>query len=187
MLTDYEDITSRITDKPKWHDSNGTPRYNNFHPRDVPDIYAREAMLFRIECQSCGQAFDVADQWKPWIDDLKPMSVWVEETHSWNYGDPPRHCFEDNHNCVAGDTMTSIERVVLEFWKNDREWVRVPELEGIPLDDDLDEGPLDQVQEETWATRKRNAEDFQQDTADDWDDELDAKYVPNPPPVSEKL
>ena len=129
MLTDYKDITSRIAEKPKWYDSNGVPRYNDFHPKDVPNIYAREAVLFRIDCQACGQQFKVALQAESMDDPLAP-SVALGQLM---YLDPPHH-----GGCV-GETMMSESRRTLEFWRNDRDWVRVPELENIVLDEERDD------------------------------------------------
>lgn len=128
MLADYRDITSRIAESPKWWDSNGVPRYDDFRPDDAPDIYAREAVLYRIECQECGRSFLVGEDWG--LSDESPLSVLIESGHL-HYGDPPRH-----DDCLAGDTMNCVDREVVEFWdKSDVlvGWRRVPELEGIDL------------------------------------------------------
>lgn len=135
MLTDYKDITSRIAEKPKWYDSNGVPRYDPFRPNDVPNIYAKEAVLYRIDCQACGQQFKVALHWHP-LDDIllanietHPLSWWAAKGHL-SFGDPP------HHGGCAGETMMSESRRILEFWKRDGDWVRVPELESIVLDEE---------------------------------------------------
>ena len=61
MKNNYSDITSRIAQEPDWYDENGTPRYGEFHPKQLPDIYANEAVLYKISCQNCGTQFKVAE------------------------------------------------------------------------------------------------------------------------------
>lgn len=138
MLAAYEDITRRIPEPPKWWDSNGVPRYDDFKPGDVPNIYAREVVLYRIECQECGQPFLVADEWRAGSDKLSDL-VRAGQLH---YGDPPRH---GENGCLAGDTMNCVDREVVEFWADWDPlagWRRVPELEGVDLTP-------------TWSRRRR--------------------------------
>ena len=147
MLANYRDIKSRIAESPKWYDSNGTPRYNDFTPSLSPNIYAKQVVLLLIRCQNCGQAFSVEMNW----DELKG----IESRHdrfdfsaqmqsfislkrpSWSplhYGDPPPH------NCV-GDTMNCIDVRILEFWTRSSswDWERISKYEveleqGVPDD-----------------------------------------------------
>lgn len=137
MLSDYRDIISRISEPPKWWDSNGVPRYDDFHPHDVPNIYAKEAVLYRIDCQACGEQFLVAQQWAATYGSLRPLSEWVAEG-KLHYGDPPIH----GGLCV-GTTMNCEDRYTIQFWRQEDNktdwgvhWIRVPELEGIKLDKD---------------------------------------------------
>ncbi len=121
MLTDYDDIRSRIKEPPLWFDCNGTPRYDKFAPGLLPDIYAREACLLRIECQACQERF-----WVGMSSNHRNRGDLSElvRTGFIHYGDPPRH------EC-SGDTMNCEDLKVEEFWKRDSggEWVRTPELE----------------------------------------------------------
>jgi hypothetical protein len=132
----YTDITTRIVEAPKWWDENGVPRYSVFSPDDTPNIYAREAVLYEIECQECGQTFEVAEDWSWWPGREIPLSEFVKK-RLLHYGDPPRH--GGRKGCRAGDTMNSIPRRVLQFWSlagSGGEWIRVGELEGVRLDGD---------------------------------------------------
>lgn len=121
MHENYEDITSRISGQPTWHDQNGTPRYGHFHPKKCPNIYSNHVGLFLIKCQSCGQEFQVemhSDIWE--FRQITPPS-------KWHYGDPPIH------GCV-GDTMNCDDLAVLQFWSRDRlgdgDWKPQHEFEG---------------------------------------------------------
>lgn len=120
MHEGYEDILSRITEKPKWWDANAVPRYDEFHPRYCPDIYSNQVILLRIACQDCGQQFDV-EMHAGFFETLNPPKL--------HYGDPPRH------DCPgAGETMNCEDLAVLYVWHRPHAaegWVRHPELEGL--------------------------------------------------------
>jgi DNA-directed RNA polymerase subunit N (RpoN/RPB10) len=60
MLSNYEDILSRIAEPPRWFDEQGVPRYCDFAPHHIANIYADECALLAIACQSCGRPFIVA-------------------------------------------------------------------------------------------------------------------------------
>ena len=136
MLPSYDDIKSRIPEEPKWYDDNGVPRYGDFTPNNVPNIYAEEAMLMEISCQDCGERFLVALQTagmmdKLWNPKARSLSERIDEylkekEHNgfpFHYGDPPIH------GCV-GDTMNCEDHRIVEFWqRKDYEWVRVPRYE----------------------------------------------------------
>jgi hypothetical protein len=152
MLRAYEDITSRL-DKCLWHDGNGVPRYDEFHP-DMCGVYDRYVAFMEIGCQSCDELFLVAseismneaisknfslpikpldgeekriDEVTRKLDGTSPDSPW-EQIGSFHYGDPPRHGTEEL--CVAGDTMNSVPLRIIEFWKKENfEWVRDPNYE----------------------------------------------------------
>ena len=121
MNANYEDIISRIAESPRWYDANGTPRYDDFHPRYCPNIYSDQVILLRIACQACGEEFDV-EMHAGFFEELNPRKV--------HYGDPPRH------DCM-GDTMNCEDLEVLQVWQRVGfdEWKRYPELEGL-----IDEG-----------------------------------------------
>lgn len=123
MLRSYSDIRKLMWVDPQWWDDNGVPRYCEFDPKHL-DIYARQAALLRIACQSCGREFEAAVSFKrtaPLEPDIAEAirSGWI------HYGDPPNiGC------CPAGPTMNCLDLAVLEFWeREDFEWVRRPELE----------------------------------------------------------
>lgn len=141
----YGDILSRIAETPRWWDENGVPRFDDFHPTAIPDIYANEAVLYRVRCQQCGRAFDVADSWS-WgravVGQVGPITTERLQASRLSsrvpagrlsYGDPPRHGGEE---CSAGDSMTSEAVLVLQFWRREGlDWERVPSLEGRGLED----------------------------------------------------
>ena len=128
MQHNYDDIRSRIAERPTWFDVNGVPRYGAFTPDSIPCIYANEAVLYEIQCQNCEERFLVAGHARSFwnsseiADDIR--------THRLHYGDPPRH------DCT-GDTMNCIDIRVIEYWRknDDHEWARCPELE-ISIDDE---------------------------------------------------
>jgi len=117
MKEGYSDILSRIEADPKWYDQNGTPRYDDFHPRYCPDIYSSQVVLLRIGCQVCGREFDVEMH--------AGIFSRIEHPHKLHYGDPPIH------DCV-GDTMNCEDLEVLEVWKKQDtfDWTRLHALEG---------------------------------------------------------
>jgi len=135
MLESYLDITTRINEEPKWHDSNGVPRYDKFHPNYCPDIYADEVILLKIACQGCGMKFLVEMHFnKLWaIIQGRKSESFSERIKKWNkqnrkewppihYGDPPRH------DCI-GDTMNVYDLRIIEFWhrprhEKDKNWER---------------------------------------------------------------
>ena len=124
MHANYEDIVSRIVEKPTWWDNNGTPRYGVFHPNLSPDIYTNHVGLFRISCQSCGMRFNVEMHDGIWGDRMRFRPA------KWHYGDPPIH------GCV-GDTMNCEDLAIMEFWTKESlgDWERKTQYEGI-IDDD---------------------------------------------------
>lgn len=134
MRNSYDDITSRIQEPPAWFDENGAPRYGEFAPKLLPDIYANEAALVEIACQNCRAVFKVAFSHSS-MDDVRarmmgrsPSSLEdAVRARSLAYGDPPNAgC------CPAGPTMTSDAVRVLKFWRRSAfDWQRAPELEVI--------------------------------------------------------
>lgn len=123
MNASYKDIRERIQEEPTWWDENGTPRYGAFHPDLSPNIYAREVVLLVIACQSCQSRFSV--EVNSGFGFGHSLSEQVQK-HSIGYGDPPAH------SCT-GDTMSSDEVAVAEFWARPgmEDWKRVAELEGL--------------------------------------------------------
>lgn len=119
----YEDILSRIAEPPTWFDRNGTPRYGEFRPSLVPNIYASEVVLFLIQCQACHREFRVAIE-KARTDIPKEDTLAGRIPHLY-YGDPP-----NTDCCSVGPTMSSDSIQVLEYWvKENLKWVRKSEYE----------------------------------------------------------
>ncbi len=132
MNNEFDDITSRIAEAPSWHDENGVPRYGAFAPSAVPNIYANEAVLFKIACQGCGEKFQVslsraAIEFS--IVDQEPGTLRDRiNNKTLHYGDPP-----NTGCCSTGPTMNSEPRRVLEYWHKSRdtgyEWKRDETME----------------------------------------------------------
>lgn len=158
MLHHYGDIVDRIDETPRWWDEHGVPRFCCFGPDHLANIYAREAVLLRIECQGCGTPFLVALSrsdlgrygWTPDADyettgkgtfGPLPGATLAEriEADEIHYGDPP-----NTGCCPAGPTMNSIPREVVEYWRAERAcvWERRPELERRIACDWADPEPL---------------------------------------------
>ena len=129
----YSDILERIHEPPVWFDEHAVPRFNLFTPYQCANIYASQVVLFLIECQSCKREFLVAMSWAK--HDEKSSLADDVKSQQLNYGDPPNvDC------CQSGPTMMSVPRRVLEFWTQDRDWKRVPELEiNVKADWDTDD------------------------------------------------
>jgi hypothetical protein len=133
MYQPYEDILELAGDRePLWWDSNGVPRYKPFHPSLVPNIYATEAVLVEIQCQSCRRLFDVAFEWQitdhlfcrefaelkgkkleKALDGTKLTSQ-IKRGELPFYGDTPWHTV--NGGQCAGTTMTSDTIRVKQIW-----------------------------------------------------------------------
>jgi len=128
---DILDLADKTGDKPKWFDTNGVPRFCDFHPKYSPNIYAEEVVLLKIACQGCSHQFDVelnVDLFEHVQNknfekfSLRPKDIY--------YGDPPNiGC------CPAGPTMSSISLYVVEFWINENfTWVRHSEFENLEIE-----------------------------------------------------
>ncbi len=125
MHEGYDDIRSRIAEHPLWHDANGVPRYDPFHPHLCPSIYSNEVVLLRIQCQACHEPFDV-EMHAGFFHSLgNPKKL--------HYGDPPRHACPG-----AGETMNCEDLAVLQVWTRAgvENFQRRPEFEGL-----IDPGP----------------------------------------------
>jgi hypothetical protein len=131
MKASYDDIRSRISEAPKWFDSNGVPRYDQFDPRLCPNIYADEVLLLRIACQACGERFSVEMHCDHLRRIMRPeRKAFSEQTTAGSiphFGDPPRH------GGCSGETMNCEDLRVEEFWQRNeatrREWTRRADLE----------------------------------------------------------
>lgn len=128
MNCGYEDIRSRIAEKPRWFDEHAVPRYCEFTPKALADIYATEAVLAEIACNGCGHKFNVAISFN-YLDAVRRNTESLEaliKSRCLHYGDPPNvGC------CASGPTMNSDMVRVIEYWRmgDDFEWVRDHSLE----------------------------------------------------------
>jgi len=124
MKHSYPDLVSRLG-QPLWWDEHGTPRYQPFHPKLCPNIYANQCCLMEVSCQECGQVFKVQLSSGPFHQ--CPLSEIIPD-HRIHYGDPPAAGHDPK--CVAGSTMNSDPIRVLEFWtRNKFDWKRQRKFE----------------------------------------------------------
>lgn len=123
MKHHYNDIISAaLPSNPKWWDENGTPRFCEFNPDKVSNIYAVEVALCLIECQKCGTKFKVALSCSAFSPKLSLLSA----DHRLHYGDPP-----NTNCCPSGPTMNSEMLEVLEFHRSENhKWKREKSLEN---------------------------------------------------------
>jgi hypothetical protein len=142
MRNHYKDILDRIDEPPAWFDDYGVPRFGDFSPRHLSNIYACEAALAEVSCQNCERMFKVAltDRFTSkglgLSDEIRLGRV--------HYGDPPNvDC------CHVGASMNSEMHRILEYWSRDyevhRDWQRDPTFEGPVAEAPLD--PPDTVAE----------------------------------------
>lgn len=118
----YRDILSRIAEPPRWFDENGVPRFDDFDPDTMANIYAQECVLMVIRCQACGVAFEVAldartarqNLLSPETSGFRALAEIIRsgEVH---YGDPP-----NTGCCAAGPTMNSVPVRVVQYWRRVR-------------------------------------------------------------------
>lgn len=109
----YKDIR-RGMGIPKWIDSNGVPRYSEFHPSDACKIYCDWVAFLTVECQSCGKMFKCANAvayYRLAMDKYPPESNSVEHVAPYviGWGDAPWHGFDGDEvgfdSQCAGTTM----------------------------------------------------------------------------------
>jgi hypothetical protein len=113
--SDFKDIRCRISEEPTWFDMGGIPRYGEFSPEMISNIYAHTVFLVRIACQACGEEFLVAMHFD--VFDRMPRP---KELH---YGDPPRHddCMGDTMNCDDLEIVQAWHKEGFK-WYREREW-----------------------------------------------------------------
>lgn len=124
MKEAYKDIISRIDSPPLWWDECGVPRFDTFHPRMLADIYAHEAALCEVACQSCGCRYMVAFS-QGSFGHLRSLADCIRD-NAMAWGDPP-----NTPCCAAGATMTSDFVRVVQYWHRGgiREWEREHSVE----------------------------------------------------------
>lgn len=135
MRQPYWDLYEMAERKPPlWFDEEGVPRWVPFHPDLMNNIYADEAILFELECQSCGRWYCVALSYyrlehiytggpeRPSFSEQLKDPEWLPY-----WGDAPcfQGCDGEMVQC-AGSTMTSETLRILEFWKHENgDWKKV--------------------------------------------------------------
>ena len=125
MYPVYKDIREKLG-IPIWHDSNGVPRYAEFHPR-LLGVYDEYAALFLVECQSCRQVFPCAvgvakctlrDREIKRLDNVYDF---IQKHVFW--GDAPYHDYPQQ---CAGTTMsTSIVKLISVWERHSGEWEKI--------------------------------------------------------------
>lgn len=129
MFEEYNDITDRIAEPPKWWDENGVPRYVEFSPYRAANVYAVEVVWLQIACACCLRQFQVAlsgqggagrdEEGQSLADKIRSGGI--------HYGDPPNY-----GNCRDGASVGCFDLKVLQYWirpKGSRGWERNARLE----------------------------------------------------------
>jgi hypothetical protein len=109
----YDDILTRIAEEPVWFDEHAVPRYCEFSPNKVANIYSNEAALVEVTCQHCRRLFRVAFSAAAKLSEWPagPIGIKIREK-TLHYGDPPNvRC------CEAGPSTNSEPRKVIEYWR----------------------------------------------------------------------
>ncbi|MDR6294453.1 hypothetical protein E9232_007007 [Inquilinus ginsengisoli] len=130
LYHDYRDIRSLTKQSPKWFDEKRVPRYCDFHPNMAANIYAKQAALVLISCQSCDSVFSVCITGITNTESQRLGKSLADELQdgTLDYGDPPNiGC------CSPGPSMTSVPRRILQYWVLDPkkwQWYRDETIEG---------------------------------------------------------
>lgn len=114
MRQSYSDITDRIAEPPKWWDEFGVPRYCDFEPRALGDIYTQEGALLEIACFACRRILHVGYsnyEFEPLKKYGTPLADIIRDL-SIAYGDPPAH-----GNCRDGLGSGCLNLRVLQYWR----------------------------------------------------------------------
>ena len=126
----YGDILAAAGFDPIWFDEHGVPRFREFTPDAIAEVYASECAELRISCRGCGRDFVVAmstppqPEWFPLASAIASRAI--------HYGEPPNmRC------CAEGPALGAITRRVLSYHTRDlsqrtdepgRGWARRSEL-----------------------------------------------------------
>ena len=126
----YEDILLKLG-SPRWWDQNAVPRYCDFSPDEIPNIYATEVIYFLIQCQNCGEPFRVQMSTSGYSNvsgEYKMFTYMNDNLKYLHYGDPP-----NNKCCGMGSSMNCDDIEIMEFWVKNRDtdylWERKHEYE----------------------------------------------------------
>jgi hypothetical protein len=119
MFHYYEDIISRIAEPPRWYDDQGVPRYCDFAPYEIANIYADECVLLEIMCSGCDRIIIAALDDRganeaisvPHRDNPRRKIADLIRSHELFFGDPP------NVDCCRGGPSTTAKTLrVIEYW-----------------------------------------------------------------------
>jgi hypothetical protein len=119
MFNDYSDIIERIAELPKWWDEQGVPRYAEFGPDLVANIYAWEVALVEIACSACGThfAYAMSGQSGGGRDENGISMAEHIRRGDLENGDPPNY-----GNCPDGASMGCYNLRVLQYWTRPKGW-----------------------------------------------------------------
>jgi hypothetical protein len=113
MFGDYTDITERIPETPLWWDEHGVPRYIDFAPYRVANIYAVEVVLLDVACYMCRRRFHVALSGQGGAAPNENGVTLADQIRSGeiDFGDPPNYL-----NC-HGAATSCLNLAVLQYWR----------------------------------------------------------------------
>jgi hypothetical protein len=129
VFTEYSDILGKIAEPPRWWDENRVPRYVDFSPWHIADIYSDEAALIEIACFGCLTIYKLACSMLHFEAGERAGLPVAEAIRRGDLlmSDPP------NPGCCRdGPSIGCYNLRVLEYWcrRNDRrEWTRDQSLE----------------------------------------------------------
>jgi len=91
MTPHFEDIVSQLGEPQWWMGPVMVPRYNRFHPRHLPKLEQRFAVLYEAICNQCGAKFQIGclmtspyslpSRWLPYHESRG--KVCSGQLHSW--------------------------------------------------------------------------------------------------------
>jgi hypothetical protein len=129
MFTEYTDILDKIPEPPQWWDEHRVPRYVEFAPHRIADIYAQEAGLAEIACFGCLTIYKLA---------CSSLDFEAHERGGTPLADAIRRgdlqlCDPPNPGCCRDGPSTGCYNLkILQYWSRQvpgRGWTRDPTLE----------------------------------------------------------
>lgn len=128
MYIEYEDITDRISEVPRWW-LDGVPRYCDFSPEQV-GVYAREAALVLVEGFDASCPLFEIGVYSPSPAFRVGLRAALAAYGTLYVGDPP------NYKDRAVPHHSAVPIKILQYWsRSDFKWTRESEFEG-PLADE---------------------------------------------------
>jgi hypothetical protein len=129
VFTEYKDILEKIAEPPRWWDENRVPRYVDFAPWYIADIYSDEAALIEIACFGCLTIYRLACSMLHFDAPQRAGLPVADAIRSGDLlmSDPP-----NTGCCRIGPSTGCYNLRVLEYWcrrNQGRDWTRDPSLE----------------------------------------------------------